>query len=90
LEHSISSVIAIKNTEKVNLASAQGAIHVDREYDVFEKFPDGSHIWRAFVKGLIEARARVVELSETSMNEIYAIHTPTKEIVATSPPKCSE
>jgi hypothetical protein len=58
---------------------------VDREYDVFEKFPDGSQIWRAFVKGLIEARARVVELSETSLNEFYAIHTPTKEVVATSP-----
>jgi hypothetical protein len=58
---------------------------VNREYDIFEKFPDGSHIWRAFVIGLIEARARVVQLSETSTNEFYAIHTPTKEIVATSP-----
>ena len=58
---------------------------MDREYDIFEKFPDGSQIWRAFVKGLIEARARVVELSETSLNEFYAIRTPTKEVVATSP-----
>ena len=58
---------------------------MDREYDIFERFPDGSQIWRAFVKGLIEARARVVELSETSLNEFYAIHTPTKEVVATSP-----
>jgi hypothetical protein len=57
---------------------------VDREYDVFEKFPDGTHIWRAFVKGLIEARARVAELSEMSPNEFYAIHTPSKEIVASS------
>jgi hypothetical protein len=58
---------------------------MDREYDVFEKFPDGSHIWRAFVRGLIEARARVEQLSETSSNEFYAIHTPSKEIVANSP-----
>jgi hypothetical protein len=57
---------------------------LDREYDVFEKFPDGSHIWRAFVKGLIDARARVEQLSELSTNEFYAIHTPTKEIVATT------
>lgn len=57
---------------------------MDREYDVFEIFPDGTHIWRAFVRGLIEARARVAELSETSSNEFYAIHTPSKEIVAGS------
>ena len=57
---------------------------MDREYDVFEKFPDGTHIWRAFVKGLIEARARVAELSEISPDEFYAIHTPSKEIVASS------
>jgi hypothetical protein len=57
---------------------------VDREYDIFEKFPDGIHIWRAYVRGLIEARARVAQLSETSTNEFYAIHTPTKEIVANS------
>jgi hypothetical protein len=55
---------------------------VDREYDVFEIFPDGTHIWRAFVRGLVDARARVVELSDSSPNEFYAIHTPTKEVVA--------
>ena len=55
---------------------------MDREYDVFEIFPDGTHIWRAFVRGLVDARARVVELSEGSANEFYAIHTPTKEVVA--------
>jgi hypothetical protein len=57
---------------------------LDREYDIFEKFPDGAHIWRAFVKGLIDARARVDQLAETSTNEFYAIHTPSKEIVAAS------
>jgi len=57
---------------------------LDREYDIFEKFPDGAHVWRAFVIGLIDARARVAQLSETSTNEFYAIHTPSKEIVAVS------
>jgi hypothetical protein len=57
-------------------------MRVDREYDVFEIFPDGTHIWRAFVRGLVGARARVMELGKTSSNEFYAIHTPTKEIVA--------
>ena len=58
---------------------------MDREYDVFEIFPDGTHIWRAFVRGLVDARARVVELSESSPNEFYAIHTLTKEVVANIP-----
>lgn len=58
---------------------------MDRDYDIFEKFPDGTHIWRSFVKGLIEARARVAQLSETSPNEFYAIHTPSGDIVARSP-----
>jgi hypothetical protein len=64
---------------------AREASQVNREYDIFEKFPDGSHIWRAYVRGLVEARAQVARLSETSTNEFYAMHTPTKEIVATSP-----
>ncbi|HEY0703394.1 MAG TPA: hypothetical protein VGD60_11550 [Candidatus Acidoferrales bacterium] len=60
---------------------------MDREYDIFEKFPDGAHVWRAFVKGLIDARARVEQLAELSTNEFYAIHTPTKEVVAASKPR---
>ncbi len=74
---------AIKNTQEVD-RPLLGGVQVDREYDVFEIFPDGTHIWRAFVRGLLEARARVVELSQTSSNEFYAIHTPTKEVVSSS------
>ena len=58
---------------------------MDREYDIFEKFPDGTNIWRAFVKGLIEAGARVAPLSETSPNEFYAIHIPSGDVVSRSP-----
>ncbi len=55
---------------------------MNREYDLFEKMPDGSHRWREFVQGLENARAMLAYWSELSPNEFYAIHTPTKEIVA--------
>lgn len=58
---------------------------MDREYDIFEKFPDDTQIWRTFVRGLVEARERVRQLSETSPNEFFAIHTPTGDVVARSP-----
>ncbi len=55
---------------------------MNREYDLFEKFPDGSTIWRDFVVGLEVARQRLQHLAQESTNEFFAIHTPTKEIVA--------
>jgi hypothetical protein len=55
---------------------------VNREYDIFEKLPDGSVRWRAFVSGLDDAKAKLSELGRVSANEHFAIHTPSKEIVA--------
>jgi hypothetical protein len=54
---------------------------MNREYDIFEKLPDGSVLWRAFVQGLEPARAKLGELASSSKNEFFAIHTPTKDIV---------
>jgi hypothetical protein len=55
---------------------------MSREYDVFEKCPDGSTVWRDFVVGSSEeARRRVQKLAKLSPNEFIAIHIPTKEIV---------
>lgn len=42
-------------------------------YDVFEKFPDGSTIWRACVYGRNETQRKMQDLSEYSNNEFYAI-----------------
>lgn len=55
---------------------------MDREYDIFEQFADGSVLWRAFVPGLENALGRLRELASLSPNEHFAIHTPTKTILA--------
>jgi len=55
---------------------------MDRDYDIFERFPDGSVVWRDFVNGLESARAKLDLLGGRSGNEFLAIHMPTKEIAA--------
>jgi hypothetical protein len=44
-----------------------------RDFDIFEKFPDGSTIWRACVFGQFEATRKLQELAEHSQNEFIAI-----------------
>jgi len=44
-----------------------------RDYDIFEKFPDGSTIWRACVFGRYETRRKLQDLAERSPNEFFAI-----------------
>lgn len=51
-----------------------------RDYDVFEKFPDGSTVWRANVSGLYEAQRKVQELREFSENEFYILDIQTELI----------
>ena len=55
---------------------------MDREYDIFEIYPNGDMIWRECVAGLANARERLAELGRLSSNQFFATHTPTKEIVA--------
>jgi len=44
-----------------------------RDYDVFEKFPDGSTLWRACVCGRFAAQRKIQELAEHSENEFFTI-----------------
>ena len=44
-----------------------------REYDIFERFFDGSSIWRACVSGRFEAQRQMQGLTEHSGNEFFAI-----------------
>jgi hypothetical protein len=62
--------------------SAQLGKAMNREYDIFERLPDGRIFWRDFVVGLETARSKLGELGSSSKNEFFAIHTPTKDIAA--------
>ena len=46
---------------------------IRRDYDIFEKFPDGSTLWRACVRGRFEAQRKMDELAERSDNRFYMI-----------------
>jgi hypothetical protein len=63
-------------------SSHGGRYEVDRDYDIFEKLPDGSSVWREMVVGRENARLKVQSLAKLSSNEFFAIHTPTKDIIA--------
>ena len=52
------------------------------EYDLFEKFPDGSSLWRNSASGLETARLRFRELIQSSENQFYAINLTTGEVLA--------
>jgi hypothetical protein len=44
-----------------------------REFDLFEKFPDGSSLWRDCVLGRENARLRLQKLAQKSEHQFYAI-----------------
>jgi hypothetical protein len=44
-----------------------------REYDVFEKFSDGSTLWRACVTGRYEVQRKIQELREHSENDFVSL-----------------
>jgi hypothetical protein len=44
-----------------------------REYDIFERFSDGSTIWLMTVFGRFEAERRMQEFAERSENTFYRI-----------------
>ena len=44
-----------------------------RDYEVFERFPDGSTLWRARVTGRFEAQRKIQEFREHSENEFFIL-----------------
>ena len=59
-----------------------GEIGMEREYDLFEQFPDGERMWRGQEIGLTSARQKLQDLARTTRNECVIIHLPTNEVVA--------
>ena len=52
-----------------------------RAYEVFEKFPDGSTLWRATVQGRFEAERKRQELTEHSENEFFLMEAETEDFL---------
>jgi hypothetical protein len=46
---------------------------VENKYDLFERFPNGSSIWRGSVSGFDRICLRLNEVSQKSANQFYAI-----------------
>jgi hypothetical protein len=59
---------------------------VDRSYDLFEIFPDGSALWKGSVVGHEEAIRKLKELAAGTANEVRLMHVPTKTVIATVNP----
>jgi hypothetical protein len=55
---------------------------MERDYDLFERSHDNSLMWRGSVHGLENARRKLEEVSKGTTNECFAVHTPTRQIVA--------
>ena len=55
---------------------------MDREYDLFGVFPDGSLVWRDSVTGHEKAIRRLQELSALIDNEFRVMHIPTNSLIA--------
>ena len=53
-----------------------------RTFDLFERFPDGSSLWRACVQGLEGTRHHLTELSKSSENRFYAMDIRNGRIVS--------
>jgi hypothetical protein len=57
--------------------------NMDRVYDIFEKLPDGSLMWKTSVAGHEKAIQQLRELAKTTANECLVMHLPTKTLIAT-------
>lgn len=58
-----------------------------RNFDIIEKFPDGSMIWRTCVFGQFEAERKLQELAEHSKNEFLAVDVASGEPLPTITPQ---
>ena len=54
---------------------------MNHEYDLFEKFPDGSSLWRDSIPGFAKTYLRLQELAQRSENQFYAINLATGKIL---------
>lgn len=60
-----------------------------RDYDIFERFPDGSSLWQACVQGQFDAQRKIQELAEHSKNDFFALDLTSHELIPTLRPRKS-
>jgi hypothetical protein len=53
----------------------------EREYDLFERLPDGAPVWRGHAFGLDEAEAKLHSLASVTANECFALYLPKMAVV---------
>jgi hypothetical protein len=65
---------------------------MDRDYDIFEKLPDESVVWRTSVHGTQNLACELERVGEKTTNECFAINIDTKEVLGriNVPPKTAE
>ena len=54
---------------------------MNHKYDLFERFPDGSSLWRECVVGLHGARLHMLHLARHSTNKFYALNVKSGKVV---------
>ena len=60
---------------------------MSHEYDLFERFPDGSSLWRACAFGRENARVQLRDLAQRSKNQFFAINVVSGKTILRVPPK---
>jgi hypothetical protein len=59
------------------------------DYDVFEKFPDGSTLWHACVAGRYEAQRKIYELAENSETQFFLIDIQAGQSLSRKSPRAN-
>ena len=57
-----------------------------RDFDIFEKFSDGSTVWHSCVSGQFNAERKIQELAEQSQNAFFAIDIQAGELLSPNAP----
>ena len=60
---------------------------MDREYDLFERAPDNSVLWQTSVRGIDNARLKMLQLAKANGREYFALHAASGVIVARAGPE---
>jgi hypothetical protein len=55
--------------------------HMDSDYDIFEKLPDGKVIWRFAVIGRDIAVAQFEQIAAISANEVFVVQVDSQEVI---------